>query len=304
MADSYTITVDQADDIIPEVIAQEALGMLEADCPLIRNVTRDSELTPAKEGDTIRVTKRGTVEAKKKVKDTKVTMQRPSTDKVDIKLTEHYEVTFAIEDMVKSVQDSKITLDLGYIADGIISLRETIEEKLAALASSFTNSVGAVTTDVDNTQLLECRKKMTDNRAPQSDRALVLSSGQTNSVLTLDKFTDVSKYGPNQAVQEGVLGRIYKFNTFESLFNQSTGGSPAGVMNMAFHKWALVLASRPVQTINASGVQIAFVERDGLLFRVIIGYNQNYLATQITIDSLFGVGVMRPELGVKLLSQD
>jgi hypothetical protein len=87
----------------------------------------------------------------------------------------------------------------------------------------------------------------------------------------------------------------------ESIFPVEEG-SPATTYNLAFQRNAMVLATRPLAKPMAPGVKVGFVEQNGIVIRVIYSYDAANLADQITLDTLFGVAIMRDDLGVALLS--
>lgn len=285
-------------EITPEIIANEALGMLEAELYLAKNVARDSEFTDATEGETIKIAKRGTLTANQKTAKNNVTIQEPSFDKVSVSLDNHWEVTFRVEDIARTLASGKIEIDLGYITDAIQVLGEKIENALAAKYTEFSaHVIGNGTTDITDDFLLTARGNMTKARAPRTDRFLYADPDQLNAILKLDKFVSTDKYGSATPVQEGEFGRIYNMRVFESLFPQTSGTSPVITHNIAMHRNALVLATRPLKKPMSKNVEVGYAEKDGIMFRVVMSYNANLLADQITIDTLWGVAGLRPEFG-------
>jgi len=300
MAD--TIDVTQGAAFIPEIVANEALGMLEAELHLAKNVARDSEYTPVKEGDVVNISKRGALTANQKLAGQPVTLQNPLATTVPVSINQHWEVSFLLEDITQTLANGKIQIKAGYIADAIQTLGEKIEALLAAKAANLTYQLGTAAVNITDTVLRASRTRLSNSRAPKTNRFLYLEPDQIDVILNLDKFVNAEKYGSSMPVMEGEYGRIYGMKVFESLFTQSNGASPAGQMNMAFHRDALVLAMRPLVEPKVDGVQTAIVDKDGLMIRVIKSWNADYLGEQITIDCLFGVSTLRPEVGVRVLS--
>lgn len=289
------INTSKADDFIPEVWANRALTKLKAELHLARNVARDSEYTPSKVGDIINIAKTGALTANAKVAGTAVTLQNPDSTGVNVTLNNHYEVSFIVDDVVKA-QANQDVMDR-YIGDGVIALAEKIETTLASLYGSLTagtvNSGGGAFVIGD---IRSMRGNLSTNRAPQGDRFLYLSPDAINDVLSMGEFTDASKYGSAMPIQEGEFGKILGFRVFESLFTQSAG-SPATSKNLYMHRDAMVLAMRPLPTPKAGGVKVAIAEYEGLMLRVVYSYNADQLGDQVTIDALWGVSTLRPELG-------
>lgn len=295
------IGMTQGAEFIPEVVANKALGALEAELHLAKNVARDFEYTSQKEGDVIHVPVRGALTANQKVSGTKVTVQNPTATKVDVTLNQHWEVTFAVEDIVKTLATGETVIQEGYIADGMIALSEEIEKALAELASDFTHTLGSRGTAVTGDLVKQARADLTTRRAPRADRYLYITPENVNNIIEESVFVSTEKYGSSAVVQDGELGKIYGFRTMESIFPVEEG-SPATTYNLAFQRNAMVLATRPLAKPMAPGVKVGFVEQNGIVIRVIYSYDAANLADQITLDTLFGVAIMRDDLGVALLS--
>lgn len=291
-----TMGVTQSANFIPEIWANAALGKLEAELNLAKNVARDFEFTTQKEGDTIHIPVRGALTANAKVSGTGVTLQNPTATKVDVTLDQHFEVTFAVEDIAKAQANQDIMM--GYVEDAVIALAEKIEAALAGLYGSLTGAtVNSGGGDITEDDILSAREALTNARAPRNGRFLYLDPSQVSVLLKLERFTTPEKYGSGMPVQEGELGKIHGFRVFESLFVESAG-SPAVNKNLAMHRNAMVLAMRPLPEPKAGGVVSTVVEKDGIGIRVIYSYNADQLADQVTLDILYGVGVLRSALGM------
>lgn len=298
MAD--TMGVVQNANFIPEVWANVAIGLLESELHLAKNVARDYEFTPAKEGDTIHIPVRGTVTANAKVSGSAVTLQNPTATKVDVVLNNHWEVTFAVEDIAKAQANQDVMA--GYVQDAIIRLAEKVEVELAKLYSQFTTSdINSASTNLDEDDVLLARKTLTTNRAPMTGRFIYLDPAQVNVFLKLERFTSAEKVGTPEQLRNGMLGKIHGFEVYESIFVQADG-SPVATHNIAMHKNAMVLATRPLPLPQADGVKGAVIEKNGIAIRVLYSYNADQLADQVTIDVLFGVKALRPELGIEMIS--
>lgn len=302
-------TIQQAHvaEITPEIIAQEALTVLAAELHLARNVTKEAELvsadqiTPVKKGKVISVPKLGTVEAHEKAAGGDVVLNQADMTDVQITVDNHWECTIAPEDAAQAVVDRNIQDT--YLGDMIRVLAEKIETKLAAEFANFTNTpidATGATKDTIESFVLQARKKLRDNRAPMTGLFGYWGTGATNILLESPRFTEVAKYGSGISIQEGEMGKIHGFRSFESLFTPGDGGSPEVYSNALMHRRALVLAMRPLPTPRGGGVKASVVvdPNSGLAMRVLYSYNAQKLADQLTLDVLFGVHTLRPELGV------
>lgn len=295
-----TMGTTQSANFIPELWANSALGKLDAELNLAKNVARDFEFVSAQEGDTIHIPVRGSLSANAKVSGTGVTLQNPTATKVDVTLDQHFEVTFAVDDIAKAQANQDIMN--GYIEDAVSVLAEKIETALASLYGSLTGTViNSAGGDIIEDDILDAREALTNARAPRSNRFLYLDPSQVNVLLKLERFTTPEKYGSGVPVQEGELGKIHGFRVFESLFVQSAG-SPSLVQNIAMHRNAMVLAMRPLPEPKAPGAVATVIEKDGLGIRVVYSYNADQLADQVTLDVLYGVGVLRSAQGMVIRS--
>lgn len=296
-----TIGVSQASGFIPEVWAQTGLGYLSGELYLARNVARDYDFEAAGKGSKVTIGKRGALQANAKAGNTAVTLQNPSSTPVEIDLDEHWEVTFIVEDIIKAQSNAKLME--GYMEDAVAVLAEKIETKLAALHTNFANASGA---DIV-AKLKNARATLSTNKAPKTNRFAYLEPELINELLDVDGFMDASKYGSSMPAQEGEFGKFLGFRIFESVYTDVTGSSPLVTHNLAMHKNALVLATRPMPVLTPAeqakiGVDQTVVERDGIVMRVTHSYDTDYLGHKITLDTLFGVGELRTTFGVDIES--
>lgn len=305
------ITSTQTAEITPEIIAQEALGVLRAKLFLARNVTKEMEVVGnratefTKMGKVITVPKLGTVSANAKSPNSDFVIQQPDMDGVQITVDQHWECTIGVDDYAQAIADRNI--EDTYLGDMITALAEKIEVKIAEQFDNFSNTpIDATSADKDTIEqyVLQARKTLTDNRAPMDGRFGYWETGATNLLLQNGRFTEVAKYGSGVAIQEGELGKIHGFRSFESIFVPDDGGSPVKYKNALMHKRAICLAMRPLPVPRGAGVKVAVITdpESGLVMRALYSYNASKGFDQLTLDVLFGVGVLREELGVVVLT--
>lgn len=73
--------------------------------------------------------------------------------------------------------------------------------------------------------------------------------------------------------------------------------------NIAFTPDAILFVQRKLPVAPPGlGVIQTFVEEDGMAIRVTMNYNADILGSQITIDTLYGVGIGRNQFGVEVRS--
>lgn len=285
------ITATSAAAAIPEFWLQEAIGYLRANLVMARLVRRDGSAAIAQMGDTVNVTKRGSVTAKDKAANTAIVTDAPSDTKVAVTLNKHKYVAWALEDTA-GAEALKSALD--YLSDGMAHLAEAVETDLLALYPDIANSVGTAGKDLNELTILQARKQMNDQKAPVNNRNLIVSTKDDIALLGLEKFSTVDDRGQAgaEALTEAKLGRIHGFNCYMSQLIATTGTSPVNTHNIAFHPNAFMLVSRALpRPDNASGaVSVTMTDPvTGITMRYTKQYNIANLATTHVIDVLYGV---------------
>jgi N4-gp56 family major capsid protein len=237
-----------------------------------------------------------------KTANSNVTEQTPSMDNVQITLNKHKEITFGVDDFAQALANRSI-ID-SYFGQAIIRLAEQIEGDLLGLTSGFTTNTpinaGSALTEDD---VLSARKTLTQQRAPESSRVLVIEPGQYNELLKLDRFTRNDAYGPNGAIATGRLGSIHGFDVYESIHINSAG-SPTTYDNAAMHPMAMALVMRPFKPSKVPGASANISQvtdpESGLSMRVEFYRDSKQKADMVSVDVLYGVGVYREEMGIEI----
>lgn len=291
---------------IPTIIAQKALGRFGAYMNLAKTVARDFDFTPAKEGATIQIPKRGVISANAKSAGNVVTLNNPTATTIPVTMDQHFEVTLELDD-VTAVQQNQDVLN-GYAEDAAIALAEKIEAALSALYVSSVNTVNFDTTSqvTQENSFLTARQKLVLNNIPQTERKYAyLHPTLITKLLQIDRFTRWDAYGNNGVIAAGALGRIGGIDVFESQL-VTASGSPATYNNMIYTRNAIILASRPLpQVPQGMGViQKVIMDPDiNMGLRVTSSYNADLLSMQITLDVLYGVAILDTRCLVTMTSQ-
>lgn len=304
-----TIGNTQNAQFIPTIVAQEALGAFSSYMNLARTVAKDFDYTTARVGQTISVPKRGALSANAKSSGSAVTLQQPTATNINVTLNQHWEVSFQIEDVTR-VLENQDTMT-GYALDAAIPLAEKVENTIAALHPSITNTV---TFDATNTaskisSLLALRKRFVDNKVPKLEQKyLYVNSSVLNELLEESQFTTAQNMGSarNQIEGDDNNGalKLYGFNIFESQI-VNTSGSPVRYHNLAYTRDAFILAFRPLPSDgNGHGVVQTVVQNEdiGLGLRATMGYDKDQLGMQLTLDVLFGASILDTRRVVELES--
>lgn len=289
-----TITTSLIDSFIPEKVATTAINKLTSYMNLGKTVYRDFDEEVASEGDVVRVPKFGTLTANEMSQTGQVTLQNPADDEVSITLDQHWEVSFLIRDVAKAM--AKPGVLEGYVKNGVIALAEKIENKLAAL---YLSAGDTVTGTFSKDSVRSARKKLVDNKVPRlAPKYLYLDTDSYDTLLADTTIGKANEFGTSSALVEGDVRKLYGFQVFESQ-NIISAGSPAIAHSLAYVEEAMALVMRPLPSPGQGlGVQSAVVNdpETGLGMRVSYSWDSDHLGVQVTLDVLFGVGVLRDDL--------
>jgi hypothetical protein len=289
-----TINRSLIDSFIPEKVATTAINKLTSYMNLGKTVYRDFDEEVASEGDVVRVPKFGTLSANEMSQTGVVTLQNPADDEVSITLDQHWEVSFLIRDVAKAM--AKPGVLEGYVKNGVIALAEKIENKLAGL---YLYAGDSVTGTFSKDSVRSARKKLVDAKVPRlAPKYVYLDTDSYDTLLADTTIGKANEFGNSSALVEGDVRKLYGFGIFESQ-NIISAGSPAIAHSMAYVEESMALVMRPLPNPGQGmGVQSAVVNdpETGLGMRVSYSWDKDHLGVQVTLDVLFGVGVLRSDL--------
>lgn len=289
----------KVDAFIPEKVANYAINKLSGYLNLGRTVYRDFENEVREEGDSVRVPKFGTLNANEMSATGSVTKQNPADDDVTVTLDQHWEVTFLLRNVAQAMAKPMV-LD-GYVKNGIIALAEKIENTLAALYAEAGDTV-VVSGAMDKDDIRSARHKLVQAKLPRlAPKYVYLGDDGYNDLLGDTTVADASKFGSRSPLITGDVPQLWGFGIFETQ-NEVATGSPAVHHGLAYGEEAMALVMRPLPDPSALagaqlGVRSAVVadEELGIGMRVLYSWDKDSLGIQVTLDALWGVGVLRPE---------
>ena len=301
---NITTTIADTAGFIPQVWAQRALDVLKANLVLARLVARDSDFEPAFVGKTVNIPYPGTFTAQDKTADTAINPQTPTGGAtVSVTLNKHKAVDFLVEDVARA-QARPDLLDR-YITPAALALAQVVEQDLFALYASLATTVGTSGTDLTAATIRAARKALNDNNVPLDARYLVVSPKDEIALLGDSSLATYWAMARSQGIADGSIGRLYGFDVYMSQLVPVVTGTPSSTKNIALHREAFILATRPFMDPPAnSGVQAATV-RDpdtGIVIRVIYSYDIAHRGVRVGLDILYGVAVLRNAAGVVVLS--
>lgn len=289
----------------PEFWNAISINALRGNTVLPQLIRTDLSNDIADVGDTVNISKRGSVTAREKAEDTAITTDGPSTTKVAVSLDTHLYVAWKLEDSAGSVAISNAIRN---VETGIIAIAERIESDIAALHSEIATEVGTAGTDINKATLLAARKALNDQKSPQTGRNLIVSTKDDVALLGIEHFTGANTRDMEglRALREASIGRLFGFDVYMSQYVDVTAGAPDTTHNMAFHEDAFALVSRPlILPPERAGAQ-AMIFMDpvtGIAMRYTKQWDVNHLATVHVIDVLYGVkAIDEDRLAVEVIS--
>lgn len=277
---------------IPEVWASEALQKLKSYCTMAKLVNRDYEPDIAVSGSVISINSIPTLTASTLVDGNDVNFQAASTSRVQLTL-KHIESSFSITNLAEAL--AKPDVMAGYLNSSVVAIAETIETDLLSEYVNAATQVGSAGVAVTLPTVSAARKALVDNKVPiLAPKWLVLSTKDAKALLDNSNIKDASQYGSNAPLASGSIGRLYGADVYENQLVRTTGFSPLATHNLMGVKDAITLAMRPLGIPAAPGVSASEIDSgDGFSVRVLISWNTDALAYQVTVDVLYGIKTLR-----------
>lgn len=300
------ITSANLANAIVKLVAADALPALMGNLVMGNLVNRDYEPVLAQAGDTVNVSIPPSLVANNLAEGGSVTPQSPSLGNAQIVLNTHAEATFQIPDVTKILAVPDL-LHL-YMQPAMVALAEKIESDLLGLYSQFTANpaVGAPGTAITEATIDAAETALFNAKVPASAPKFLVVDGNTYSQLRqIERFSEFRTAGEAglRALVDGTVGKVKDFYVFRSQFVHKTGSSPVTTHNLAFARDAIGLVIRRLpQPLPGTGAVAEYAELGNFGIRVIMSYQPNTLAQQFTVDVLYGVGVLRNNFGVRVLS--
>jgi hypothetical protein len=299
--------------ITPQVIASRGLATLYNTIVLAGLIARDYDADfSGKQGDTVTVRKPAVFTAEEFDRTTGVTIQDAIEDSIAVVLDTIANVSFR-------VTDEQMTLELENFEERLlVPAMEAIAQKMdgdlaEALVDAANQNVGAespagnprVASATGATPahkaFTQARTILTRNLLPSSQRYAILSPEAVGKVLDDDLLVKVNESGSTQALREAQIGRLMGFDSYEApVFGRGPNdrGQADGV---AFHRAAVVLASRPLQLPRGTGSGQASVQAfKNISLRVVYAYNHTYKQDEVSVDTLYGINAVREQGAVEL----
>jgi N4-gp56 family major capsid protein len=253
-----------------------------------------------KKGDTVKLPKPTRGSANAKAANTIVTTQTAAGSSVSVSLTAHFEYSRLIEDIAEvhalASMRKFYTDDAGYALavqkdTSIFQAARTLnggngtdDWNTAVIAgdgtTAFTDasSNASAITDAGIRRVIQV---LDDNDIPMSDRFLVIPPVGRRIMMGLARFTEQAFVGDGKTIRNGKLGDVYGVSVHVTSNCPSPDTATTVKIGLLAHRDALILA-------------------DVLGPRVQTQYKQEYLATLLTADTIYGVAEAYDKGGVAM----
>lgn len=196
--------------LTPQIIANEALMVLQSNLVMANLVHRDYSNEFVKVGDTITVRKPAKFVAKNFTG--AVSAQDITEGSVTVKMDRFRDVTV-------NVGSKEMTLDIKDFSEQVITpamqaIAQQIDQDLLAVGVSKAGKKAKVSNEPALTDIASVGKALDMAKAPRSDRRLVLPPTTLYKYNTLDNFAKQCYKGDSQALKEAEIGKVYTCETY------------------------------------------------------------------------------------------
>lgn len=213
---------------------------------------------------------------------TVVTLNNPTDDQVTLTVDTWYECSFAIEDkeaeqVKKSYNYMKVLAE-----NAAFTVAAAYEDAIIALFDNFSQTVGASTAALADSNIRRAIQYLDEAKAPQENRAFFFTPKQVWSDLqAIDRFSLLVNTQAADPVLKGHIGYLYGIPV---IMSERIGATLGSAQSCLAHKDAIVHAST--------------------IMRVQSNYIPQYLSTVTTADVVFGVIENRDTSGVWIKTAD
>jgi hypothetical protein len=253
-----------------------------------------------KRGDSVTLPKPARGSATAKAAENAVTLIQESGSSISINLTAHWEYSRLIEDIAEV--HALASMRRWYTDDAGYSLARAKDSVIFQAARTLNGGSGtddwtgavigsdgttAFTDASDNSAAItdagirRVIQILDDNDIPMSDRFIVVPPVARRVMMGIARFSEQAFVGDGNTIKNGKLGNVYGVNVHVSSNCPSPDTATTVKIGLLAHKDALVLA-------------------DVLAARVQTQYKQEFLATLLTADTIFGVAEAYDKGGVPI----
>jgi hypothetical protein len=295
---------------IPKFIAAQFMPALIGKLIIGQLVNRNFDSVLGSSGDTVNVPIAPTLVANNLAEGGTVVTQNPNIGSAQIVLDTHLESSFQLPDVTRALaQPDLMAL---YMDPAVKAIATRIETDLINVYPLFTaNAAVGSATAMDEARLDTAETELFSSFAPQDEPQFMLTSaGAFSQLRQIPRFTEYQTVGPavgDSPMVTGMLpgrtdgpnganGKIKNFLVYRSQYVPNVAGT---TFNLAFSRDAFALVTRRLPLVMPGlGAVQAYAELGGYSLRITMSYVSGQLGTLVTVDTLYGVGVLRNQFGV------
>lgn len=256
------------------MFAKENLVLL----PLIKHYDQDVKAG----GQTLEIPNVSAITANLKAQNTVVTLNYNTETKTTITLDQHYESSFLVEDLVATQSNYATRSD--YTQAAAYAIAEKVDSIIATAMTSAFTGYGAYGTALNDNLILTVNRYLSENKAPRSDRSIVVHPKGEAELLAIDKYVRYDALGVGgsaNSIKNGKIGEIYGAEVFMSQNLVYLDTATDEYSSLFFHKEAFAIAMQQEPRTQAQ-------------------YKQEHLGWLVTVDVLFGIKQLRSGFGFTL----
>ena len=196
--------------LTPEVIAREALVVLENNLVMANLVHRDYADEFARVGDTVTIRRPARFNAKNFTGS--IVRQDAAETGVSVKIDRHRDVSFDVsaKEMTLDIRDFSQQL----IAPAVRAIAQAVDEDLLNEAANISASVTATEDPADLADIAALSRTLDVAKAPLDMRRLVLHPTHKYRYALTDNLSKVAYAGDGETLRNAQLGRIYSLDTY------------------------------------------------------------------------------------------
>ena len=270
-----------SDVFAPNVWSSEVLMFVKSNLvllPLIKHYDREIQ----SKGQTVEIPNVSTITANLKAENTAVTLNYNTETKTTIVIDKHYESSFLVEDIAAVQSQSDLRSD--YTQAAAYAIAEAVDADIAQAMTDNFSGFGAYGTALNDNLILTVNRYLSENKAPRSDRVIVVHPKGEQELLAIDKYVRYDALGvggDSNSIKNGKIGRIYGADVFMSQNLVFLDTATDEYNSLFFHKEAFAIAMQKTPRTQTQ-------------------YKQEFLGWLVTVDVLYGIEPLRSGFGFVL----
>lgn len=262
----------------PNIWSKEVLMFVKSNLvllPLIKHYDADVKSS----GQTVEIPNVSAITASLKAQNTVVTLNYNTETKTTITINRHYESSFLVEDILAAQSNYSTRSD--YTQAAAYAISEKVDSDIAKVMVAAFTGYGAYGTALNDNLILTVNRYLSENKAPRTDRSIVVHPKGEAELLAIDKFVRYDALGTGEAIKNGKLGTIYGSTVYMSQNLVYLDTATDEYSSLFFHKEAAAIAMQVSPRTQAQ-------------------YKQEHLGWLVTVDVLYGVTTLRSGFGFTL----